>query len=82
MTPRSKAKARQENEGTANHSWTASSKHRCRSLVCSQTTGRKGLDAVRRSLTSRNYKNFGIHRQEEDPLIQIVRIHQHSIKSA
>jgi len=80
--PRRKAKARQENEGTANHSWTASPKSRGRSLVCSKTTGRKGLHAVRRSLSSRNYKNVGIHRQEEDQLIQIVRINQHSIKSA
>jgi hypothetical protein len=47
----STAKTRQENEETANHPQTASPKGRCRSLVCSQKTGRKGPDAVR-SLTS------------------------------
>jgi len=53
---------------------TASTKGRRRSLVCSQKTGRKGPDAVRRSICSRNYK--------EDPLTQIVRMHQHNISSA
>jgi len=44
------------------------------SLVCSQKTGRKGPDAVRRSICSRNYK--------EDSLTQIVRMHQHNLSSA
>jgi len=47
-----------------NHSWTASPKGRCRLLVCSQKTGRKGPDAVRSSPCSRNYKTDGICRQE------------------
>jgi uncharacterized membrane protein len=36
-------------------------------LVCSQKTGRKGLDAVKSSLCSRNYKTGGICRQERRP---------------
>jgi len=40
----------------------ASPKSRCRSLVCPQKTRRKGLDAVRSSPCSRNYKIGGICR--------------------
>ena len=36
-----------------------SPKGRCRSLVCSQKTGRKGSDVDRSSLRSRNYKTGG-----------------------
>jgi hypothetical protein len=46
VAPRRTAKARPENEETTNHSRTVSPKGRCRSLVCSQKTGRKGPDAV------------------------------------
>jgi hypothetical protein len=56
MAPRRTAKPGYENEEFANHPRTASPKGRCRSLVSSQKTGRKGPDAVRRSLFSRNYK--------------------------
>ena len=42
--------------------WTASPKSGCRSLLCPQKTGRKGLDAVRSSPCSRNYKIGGICR--------------------
>ena len=35
-------------------------RQRCRSIVCSQKTGRKGPDAVRSSPCSRNYKTGGI----------------------
>jgi hypothetical protein len=52
---------------TTNHSWTASPKYRCRSLVCSQKTGRKGPDAVRSSPRNRNYKTGGICRKEGRP---------------
>jgi hypothetical protein len=58
------AKTRQENEETANHPRTAMPKGRHRTLVCSQKTVRKGHDAVRRSLRSRNYKTGGICRQK------------------
>jgi len=58
------AKTRPENKETTNHSCIASSKSRCRSLVCLQKTRRKGLDAVRSSPRSRNYKIGGICRQE------------------
>ena len=61
------AKTRPENEETTNHSWTASPKSRCRSLVFPQKTGRKGLDAVRSSPCSRNYKIGGICRKEGRP---------------
>ena len=64
----------QENKETTTHPWTASTKGRRRSLVCSKKIGRKGPDAVRRSIHSRNYK--------EGPLIHIARMHQHSISSA
>jgi hypothetical protein len=73
-------KTRPENEETTNHSWTASSKGRCRSLVCFQKTGRKGSDAVRSSPCNRNCKTSGICRQE-GPLIQVVRTHQHNTDS-
>jgi len=49
---------------------------RHRSLVCSQITGRKGPDAVRGSVHSRNYKTGGICRQQY-PLIQIARTQKH-----
>jgi len=42
----------------------ASPKGRRRSLVCSQKTGRKGPDAVRRSLPSGNYTTGVIYRQQ------------------
>jgi len=58
--PRITAKTRQESEETANHPRTASPKGRRISLVCSQKTGRKGSDAVGRSLHSRNYKTGGM----------------------
>jgi hypothetical protein len=61
------AKARTENEETTNHSRKASPKGRCRSLVCSQKTGKKGPDAVRSSPRSRNYKTGGICRHEGRP---------------
>jgi len=54
LAPRRTAKTRPENKETSNHSWTASPKSRCRSLVCPQKTGRKGLDAVRSNPCSRN----------------------------
>jgi len=44
--------------------WTTSPKGRHRSLVCSQKTGRKGPDPIRRSLHSRNYETGGICRQQ------------------
>jgi len=44
--------------------------------------GKKGPDAVRRSSCSRNYKTDGYVGSKEDPLIQIVRIHQHNINLA
>ena len=73
------AKTRPENKETTNDSWTASSKSGCKSLVCPQQTGRKGLDAVRSSPCSRNYKIREICRKmKEDPLIQVVRTHQHN----
>ena len=65
-----------------NHSWTASPKGRCRTLVCSQKTGRKGLDAVRSSQCSRNYKLVEYVDGKKDPLIQVVRTHQHNTDSA
>jgi hypothetical protein len=46
IPPRRTAKTRPENEKTTNHSWTASPKGKCRSLVCSQKTGKKELDAI------------------------------------
>jgi len=61
------AKTRPENKETTNHSWTASPKRGCRSLVCPQKTGRKGLDEVRSSPCSRNYKIGGLRRQEGRP---------------
>jgi hypothetical protein len=67
LAPRRTAKAGPENEETTNHSWTASTKGRCRSLVCYQKTGGKGPDAVRSSPHSRNYKTGGICRQEGRP---------------
>jgi len=51
-------------------------------LVCSQKTGRKGPDAVGRSLCSRNYKTGEICRQKKDPLMQFVKKHQCNINSA
>jgi len=45
--------------------WTSSPKGIHRSLVYSQKTGRKGPDAVRRSLHHRNYKSGAICRQKE-----------------
>jgi len=44
--------------------------------------GRKGPDAVRKSLCSRNYKIGGPVDSKEDPLIQIVRTHQCNINLA
>ena len=76
------SKARSENEETTNHSWTASPKGRCRSLVCSQKIGRKGPDAVRSSPRSRNYKMVEYVDRKEEQLIQIVRTHQHNTDSA
>ena len=67
---------------TADHPWTASPKGRCRWLVCSQKTGSKGPDAVKRSLSSRNYKTGGYVDSKEEPLIQIARMHQHVINLA
>jgi hypothetical protein len=81
LAPRRTAKVRPENEETTNHSWTASPKGRCRSLVCSQKTGRKRPDAIRSSPRSRNCKTGGICR-EEDPLRHVVRTHQHNTNSA
>jgi len=49
---------------TANHSRTASPKGRRRSFVCFQKTGRKGPEAVRKSLRRRNYKTGGNCRQK------------------
>jgi len=68
VAPRKTAKTRPENKEITNHSWTASSKGRCRSLVCSQKTGRKGSDEVRSSPCSRNYKTGGICRQGGRPI--------------
>jgi len=62
--PRRTAKTGQENYETANYPWTPLPKGRHRSLVCYQKTGRKGPDAVRRSLCCRNYKTGGICRQK------------------
>jgi hypothetical protein len=62
--------------------WTASPTGRSRLLVCSQKTRRKGTDAVRRSPYSRNYKTGRMCRQNEDPLIQNLRTHQHYRNSA
>ena len=45
------AKTRQENEKTANHPWTASPKDRCRSLVCSQKSGGRGLMQLEEAYT-------------------------------
>jgi hypothetical protein len=45
---------------TANHPWAASLKGTNRSFVCSQKIGRKGADAARRNLHTRNYKTAGI----------------------
>jgi len=59
LTPRRTVKTGQENEETAKHPWTASTKGRCRSLVCSEKTRRKGSVADRSSLRSRNYKTGG-----------------------
>jgi len=56
-------KTRPENKETTNHLWTASHESKCRSLVISKKTGRKGLDAVRSSTCCRNYKFGGICRQ-------------------
>jgi hypothetical protein len=61
---RKKCKSGQKNDETANHPWAASPKGRHRSLVCSQKTGRKGPDAIRRSLCSRNYETGGICMQK------------------
>ena len=66
---------------TANHP-RKSPKGRCWLLVCSQKMGRKGSDAVRKSLCSRNYKTGGYVDSKEDPLIQTVRTHQHNINLA
>jgi len=44
--------------------------------------GRKGPDAVRRSLCGRIYKTGGYVDSKEDPLIQIVRTYQHNINLA
>jgi len=60
-------KTRPENEATTNHSWTASPKDRCRSLVCPQKTVRKGPEAGRSSPCGGNYRTGGICRQEGRP---------------
>jgi len=69
-------KIRQEDEDTTNHPWTASPKGRHRSLVCSQKTGRKGPDAVRKSYTVEITKLVQYVDRKEYPLQQIVRTHQ------
>jgi len=43
LAPRRTAKTRPENEESTNHSWTASPKGRCRSLVCSQEKRKEGV---------------------------------------
>ena len=72
-------KNKEDNEETADHPWTASLKGRRRSLVCSQETERKGPDAVRRGLTSRNNNTVEYLDRKEGTLIQTVRTHQHNI---
>jgi hypothetical protein len=64
------------NKETASHPWTASPKGSGTSLVCSQKTGRKWADAVRRSPRSRITKLMEYVDSIEYPLIQIVRTHQ------
>jgi hypothetical protein len=44
--------------------------------------GKKGPEAVRRSLFSRNFETGGYVDSKKDPLIQIVRMHQHNINLA
>ena len=80
--PRRTAKTRQENEGTANHPWTASPKGRLRLLVCYQKAERKGSDVVRRSLCSRNYKTGAMCRQEGRSTNTDCQNAQHIINSA
>ena len=53
-----------------------------RLYVCPQKTGRKGHDAVRSSQCSIIYKLVEYVDRKEDPLIQVVRTHQHNTDSA
>jgi len=55
----------QENEETAHHPRPASPEGRCRLLECSQKTGRKGPEAVRRSPRSTSYKTGRMCRQKK-----------------
>jgi hypothetical protein len=66
-------KTKSENEESTKHSWTSSHKDRCRSLVCSQKTERKGLNAVRSSPCSRNKKLVKNVGRKKDPLNSILR---------
>lgn len=56
MAPRITTKSGQKNKEPANHPWKALLKSRRGSFVCSQKTGRKGADPVRRSIRLRNYE--------------------------
>jgi Zn-finger domain-containing protein len=49
-----------ENKANADRPCTASTKGKHRSFVCSQKTGRKRSDALRRSLRNISYKTDGI----------------------
>jgi len=84
--PRKTTKTRQENEEFTNHPRTASPKIKCTSLACSQKTGGKGPDAVRRSPNSRNYITVGICRQKgrytNTDCQKALTQHQHSSVTA
>jgi hypothetical protein len=68
-------KTRQEDKDTANHPWTASSKGRRISFVCSQKKGRKGLMQLEEAYIVEITKLVECVDRKEDPLIQIVRMH-------
>ena len=76
------AKTRPENEETTNHSWTASPKSRCRSLVFPRKQGGRDLMQLEAAHAVEITKLVEYVERKEDPLKQIVRTHQHNTDSA
>jgi hypothetical protein len=70
------AKTGEENEETANHTWTASPKGRRRSLLCSKKNGERGLIQLEAAHAVEITKLLEYIDRQEDPLIQVVRTHQ------
>ena len=75
-------KTKPENKETTNHSWTASPKSRCRSLVCPRKQGGRGLMQLEAAHAVEITKLAEYVDRKEDPLIQIVTTHQHNTNSA